>query len=703
MIWCLQLQESTLSVFFSPDTPAESGNYTVTVKKIADDHGNDRDNATELTLGLPEAGVTDFNGDVDMFSFEANEGWVYELKKSGFAVEEFWVDEFQPYTGPKEDDNFDSVITWSAPSTSRYYYQTFGIEPGTTYTVTISGEPDDHVDLAGKDATTLTMNGLTAGKIQFLGDTDVFKFEAQKDWVYFIGTAFEGESRIFVSDSSIADNLNPGNYDLHRRTAPGSFLPSEEVPIIETGPYRQRPDCADDSAFVDAATGFVESADSSPWSGLVNQRSGFSEPGYRVLAVTPAELRDASFANEPIAFKAPEAGTYYLYVSKVSAKSTNYTVSIAGEPDDHGDDENEATAVALERSDSGEISTLVGQALGKIQIPEGPNGGFYDPDYFVFDLEPDWFYRVEAELGSMKMLTLTEVSNGRSGASVTASKSPEEDAPEPVIELSPVGPGKASILVSSTTEFGILAYHSVTYTLKVTAELDDHSNSAAKATVIDMESAQPGKIQGRGDEDWFAFEAQEGVKYDILAGLISIERVGLDLVGPGGDSRLETKTRLTDTDGDPKILDWIAPKSGTYYLSVWNLTEAYPDFETQFKTALTGTYTITVTTGTGPVDLTGTWESEYQCPFGTFQREVVVIQHIDDQLTAIKRVGDPCVPAGHVTFAGILTEEINSIRQTVGSPEEPSVTSVAVTITVLDINSFTLVASSWAQFFRRLE
>jgi len=131
---------------FSPDTPAESGNYTVTVKKIADDHGNDRDNATELTLGLPEAGVTDFNGDVDMFSFEANEGWVYELKKSGFAVEEFWVDEFQPYTGPKEDDNFDSVITWSAPSTSRYYYQTFGIEPGTTYTVTISGEPDDHVD-----------------------------------------------------------------------------------------------------------------------------------------------------------------------------------------------------------------------------------------------------------------------------------------------------------------------------------------------------------------------------------------------------------------------------------------------------------------------------------------------------------------------------------------------------------------------------
>jgi hypothetical protein len=118
---------------------------------------------------------------------------------------------------------------------------------------------------------------------------------------------------------------------------------------------------------------------------------------------------------------------------------------------------------------------------------------------------------------------------------------------------------------------------------------------------------------------------------------------------------------------------------------------------------LTGTYTITVTTGTGPVDLTGTWESEYQCPFGTFQREVVVIQHIDGQLTAIKRVGDPCVPAGHVTFAGILTEEINSIRQTVGSPEEPSVTSVAVTITVLDINSFTLVASSWTQFFRRLE
>ena len=77
--------------------------------------------------------------------------------------------------------------------------------------------------------------------------------------------------------------------------------------------------------------------------------------GYREVPVTPAEFRDASFASVPIAFKAPEDGTYYLYVSKSSKRPVRYTVSLMGELDDHGDSENDAPLVSLKRDDQGKL------------------------------------------------------------------------------------------------------------------------------------------------------------------------------------------------------------------------------------------------------------------------------------------------------------------------------------------------------------
>ena len=100
------------------------------------------------------------------------------------------------------------------------------------------------------------------------------------------------------------------------------------------------------------------------------------------------------------------------------------------------------------------------------------------------------------------------------------------------------------------------------------------------------------------------------------------------------------------------------------------------------------TLTPTSTPSTVP-DLTGIWESsDYQCPFGTFHTEKISIQHTNNNLVARKITGDPCVPAGDITFEGSFSEDTNSLLMTVGLPPEPSSGKIPVQISLIDHNSF---------------
>lgn len=160
----------------SSDVPAESGKYILTVTGRADDHGNDRETATLLVEGLPEPGEIDYTGDVDMFAFDAQKGWIYQLTTTnvtGLVVEELLLGELDYYKGDKREEGNQSVINgWVAPSTRRYYYRLDNIvQSGANYVVEVSGEPDDHVDLPrlnpadpSPDATPLNMKALPKGR-----------------------------------------------------------------------------------------------------------------------------------------------------------------------------------------------------------------------------------------------------------------------------------------------------------------------------------------------------------------------------------------------------------------------------------------------------------------------------------------------------------------------------------------------------------
>lgn len=118
---------------------------------------------------------------------------------------------------------------------------------------------------------------------------------------------------------------------------------------------------------------------------------------------------------------------------------------------------------------------------------------------------------------------------------------------------------------------------------------DDHGDSAATATAIEIPGEIGGVIETNGDHDWFGFEAQAGSLYTFRVNLGTLGDSLLRLIGTNGTTIL-----VTDDDSNGGLasrIDWLAPVSGQFYLRV-------EGFQNQF----TGSYTLLFTSGSGVDD-----------------------------------------------------------------------------------------------------
>ncbi|WP_373511484.1 hypothetical protein [Persicitalea sp.] len=100
-----------------------------------------------------------------------------------------------------------------------------------------------------------------------------------------------------------------------------------------------------------------------------------------------------------------------------------------------------------------------------------------------------------------------------------------------------------------------------------------------------------------------------------------------------------------------------------------------------------------------PESISGQWVGKgYECPTGTaIPEEIVEIVEDQGKITATKKTGDQCVPAGKVTFTGTYDEakKIYNLKWTTGTPNSPaSSTSTAGTLTVIDNNHLETTFSS---------
>ncbi len=108
-----------------------------------DDHANAVDDATAVTLWDAVKGSLDYEGDIDLFLFQAEEGQTYRIdvalgNLSDSVVELYDADEEWLAANDDHGDSFASRIVWVAPRSGEYYIAVFGWGGTGSYTLTVS-------------------------------------------------------------------------------------------------------------------------------------------------------------------------------------------------------------------------------------------------------------------------------------------------------------------------------------------------------------------------------------------------------------------------------------------------------------------------------------------------------------------------------------------------------------------------------------
>ena len=167
------------------------GSYTLTVAAYdgADDYGDSAGEAASIVTNEGVRGALDYNGDADFFTFEAEEGKLYQIDVALETLSDsvatlYDADERELASNDDQGDSWSSRIHWKAPASGRYYVGVTGYGLG-SYTLTISGIVDDHGDSREK-ATSITVGRVLQGVLQFEGDEDHFGFQVEEGKSYWV-------------------------------------------------------------------------------------------------------------------------------------------------------------------------------------------------------------------------------------------------------------------------------------------------------------------------------------------------------------------------------------------------------------------------------------------------------------------------------------------------------------------------------------
>ena len=255
-----------------------------------------------------------------------------------------------------------------------------------------------------------------------------------------------------------------------------------------------------------------------------------------------------------LVWDAPGTGTYYVQVTSFGTGTGTYTLTISGITDDHAN--SAANAVRVD----------VGLAARGAIDYEG------DGDYFAFAAEEGELYQLDVTLGTLEDSVLDIFDTY--GIWLDGNDDSAESAASRLYWIAP-GTGTYYVRVTGF-DVGTGTY---TLTIALSDIVDDHPDSTADATPVEIGVDTHGAIDYEGDRDYFAFEAQEGEYYQLDVTLGTLDDSILELFDADGiwldandDSAESTASRLI----------WLAPGKGTYNVQV-----------ASFRTG-TGTYTLTI-------------------------------------------------------------------------------------------------------------
>ena len=170
------------------------GIYSLVVQVVEldpDDHSNVPGGATPLQVGDELAGQLEYEGDVDVFRFDAVAGTIYKIaaktRTLGDSILELY-DADWVIVGYSDDNQLwiaDGVLSWLASESGVYYVQVYrGYDTG-SYVLTADTVEDDHKD-SSEEATALEIGEYIKARLDHVGDRDYFVFQARATASYLI-------------------------------------------------------------------------------------------------------------------------------------------------------------------------------------------------------------------------------------------------------------------------------------------------------------------------------------------------------------------------------------------------------------------------------------------------------------------------------------------------------------------------------------
>ena len=160
---------------------------------LPDDHGNSEGDATAIGVGADVRGTLDYDDDIDYFRFQAEQGQSYQIDVTQGTLYDPKLDLFDSdgsFLDTNDDygETYASRLYWEAPSSGERYVAVKGGTGTYTLTISLSTIVDDHGDSEG-DATAIGVGAEVGGELEYDGDIDYFRFQAEAGWSYQIDVA----------------------------------------------------------------------------------------------------------------------------------------------------------------------------------------------------------------------------------------------------------------------------------------------------------------------------------------------------------------------------------------------------------------------------------------------------------------------------------------------------------------------------------
>ena len=605
----------------------------MSLSDVIDDHANSEGDATAIRVGADVRGALDYDGDIDFFRFQAEQGQSYQIDVALGTLDDSIVELYDgdgAFLDTNDDygDTLASRLYWNAPSSGERYIAVEGYGIG-TYTLMVSLVDDHGNDF--ESATRITIRETVAIELENDDDIDVLVFRARPSTVYVLSLNWEYYSfressaerpLLAVYSSNGQEHTRLMGYDFSRISVPsidlqwqavtggnyyivigdgntegaGAFYVTREeateptatpstVPTQAPEPTPAAMTLSLDEYLTLCAPPESDLADDATYGDLSSELATEAD---RVEALTPpAQLSEWHLLN--IENYRTIQAVFDTYPKDDVIDFANLLLIAAAADELEGKLGEVAVRLpedVLQRMiEAGCIDPGVApydyvnefESATRIAIGEAVAIEFESPDdegMFVFLGEPgaeyvftlDWESWIRLSDPSRPIMVLFDA-GGQELARLE-----DDDSSQNMMMWQAVTGGDYYIAVGDGATFGSLA---LTVTVGGAAEpldRDDHGNSEGEATAISVGADVPGVLDYDDDIDYFRFQAEQGQSY-----VVSLPQWSFSSSGTPPDSDAKTITLYdsaarqlasANLSSSPYGIAWAALNSEYIYIAI---------------------------------------------------------------------------------------------------------------------------------------